>query len=104
MKTPALRLVSTPSLPPDAIFFRKEDIKINRKLMYHGVKDPMSEWRVTKIISYFTTDIRGKWEPREVQEVRHLDDDVYLVNVNNRNAKLKLTFGYMRYSAIWRIV
>jgi hypothetical protein len=99
MKTPSLCL----SLPADPIFFRKEDIKTNCRLMYYGVKDPMSEWKITKIISYFTTDVRGKWEQREVPQVRHLDDDVYLVNINNRNMKLKLTFGYMRYSAIWRL-
>ncbi len=104
MKTPTLRLVPTQlSLPPDPIFFSKEDIKLHTRIIYYGVSDPLSEWRVAKIISYFTTDVRGQWEQREVPEVRHLDDDVYLVNVNNRNAKMKLTFGYMRYSAIYRL-
>jgi hypothetical protein len=91
------------NLPADPIFFKKEDITVGRTLLYYGLSDPMGEWEVKKIISWFTTDERGKWEPREVPEVRHLDDDVYIVKIGNSRIRRKFTFGYIRYSAIWRL-
>ncbi len=86
----------------DPVFFHKSMVEIGTKFVHYGRKNPLSTWEVTKITSWFTTNKPGIFKPKSIKEIRHLDDDIILQNVDTGEEK-KATFGYLSYSAIWRL-
>lgn len=81
--------------PVDPIFFRKVDIFVGQKLLYMGRSAPNTVWKVKSI----QTDA-GKKGYKYVDVVHKLAD--YVVLSNGVEVK-QMTFGYMSYSAIWRL-
>lgn len=85
----------TEDYPADPIFFRKVDIFPGQKLRYMGRSAPNTVWTVKSI----QTDA-GKKGYKYVDVVNKLAD--YVVLSNGVEVK-QMTFGYMSYSAIWRL-
>lgn len=87
---------------PDSIFFIKEQIKVGGPALLHfGRLAPRTMWDVTKIVSHRWTE-RGLCKPELVQQVRYLSDTVYL-HCRESSETRSATFGYLSYSAIWRM-
>jgi hypothetical protein len=88
---------STEQLPYDPVFFCKVDVFPGAVLTYLGRTQPGSRWVVASVQSDF-----GKQGYREVLAVRHLADYVTLRHEGTGETK-QATFGYLSYSAIWRL-
>lgn len=85
--------------PDDSTFFHKGQISVGKTLLYLGRLDPGTRWVVTKIKSFsLRSDAGWVW----VSTCRMLSDDVYLKNVDTGEQRTA-TFGYLSYSAIWRL-
>jgi hypothetical protein len=89
-----------PEPKPDSVFFIKAQISIGLNLICMGRLAKPSGWIVTRIISHHTN---GK--PMHVNTVQYLSDRIYLrrANASGTMAERSGTFGYLSYSAIWRI-
>jgi hypothetical protein len=83
----------------DPIFFTKDQITLGTVLIYAGRREH-SAWIVSRII---TTNTRGA--RHNVPAVLKFSDQVYLRRSNGppSNAQRAMSFGYLCYSAIWRI-
>lgn len=84
---------------PDPIFFIKDQFSVGTVLIHSGRKDH-SAWIVTRIIN---TNSRGA--RHLVDTVQKFDDRVYMKRSNGTAsmAQRGMTFGYLCYSAIWRV-
>lgn len=92
----------------DPVFFTKSQVRIGTKLINVGRRNnliPM-EWEVTRIYTY--SIVRGQYRSRRVETVNKLSDAIELVPVNApkgyQRKFLELSFDYLSYSAIWRIL
>lgn len=86
---------------PDDDFFTKYQITTGIQLQYRGRSDPGSLWVVTRIVSHKWTQT-GNCVPETVETVRYLSDTVHMVKQGTQE-RHSATFGYLSYSAIWRI-
>lgn len=84
------------SLVRDPIFFGKGDVFVGTRLEYRGRKAPGQIWEVSGIYTY----IPKKEGYERVDGVRTLQDLVFFTSGSEERAA---TFGYLSYSAIWRI-
>lgn len=85
----------------DPIFFRKEDVRKGTRLFYHGASGH-GEW----VVNVITTTIRqdGQLHDIEVDDVRVLSDVLTITRVRGgRPETRRVSFSYLRYSAIWRL-
>lgn len=82
--------------PVDPIFFRKVDIFLGQKLLYKGRSAPDTVWTVKSIETN-----AGKEGYKHVDVVQKLAD---YVTLSDGWETKQMTFGYMSYSAIWRLV
>jgi hypothetical protein len=101
-KRPHLSVVPKGKPPPksDSVFFIKAQVKLGTHLLCLGRRERPTAWIVTRIISHSAS---GK--PLHLDEVQYLSDRVYLRRANGTlaHAERSGTFGYLSYSAIWRI-
>lgn len=81
----------------DPIFFTKDQIHVGVTMIHVGRLDP-SAWIVERIVN--VTPRGGR---RHVNVVETFADLVYLRRANAAPPMKKISFGYMCYSAIWRV-
>jgi hypothetical protein len=102
----------------DPVFFRKEQLTIGTKLVYLGRTDPNSVWEVAKIHQNYSA--RNIFYEKVIRHRNIKTPETFLSLIflrrisNSPQTKLKgyrkmghrleLNFGYLSYSAIWRIV
>jgi hypothetical protein len=91
-----------PPIIEDDIFFHKSQLHYGTRLIYYGRLDPMSIWEIVDIKSYFLGKVVGQYSLKKVPEIRHLNDILYFRKINTNETK-KMSFGYLSYSAIWRL-
>jgi hypothetical protein len=83
----------------DDVFLHRSQIYVGAELMYYGRTDHGSIWRVTGI----RTTSKHVMGTQPVQVVQRMKDDVELTRIGNLADVKQVTFGYMSYSAIWRM-
>jgi hypothetical protein len=81
----------------DPVFFHKAQISVGSQLWHFGRLDPKSLWEVYAIISY------NRKKQKHIQTTSKLLDVVYMRRVNSENETRYMTFGYLSYSALWRL-
>ena len=95
----------------DPVFFRKEQLTIGTKLVYMGRTDPNSIWEVSKIHHNYY-DVYSNIRHRNVKVPKTFLSLIFLRRISNAppikgrkkmGNRLELNFGYLSYSAIWRI-
>lgn len=84
----------------DPIFFRKEQLKLNTALVYYGRHKPDSKWFVSRIWTFHL--INGQYRSHRVSTPRTLSDAVEVTCEDG--TIMELTFQYLSYSAIWRLL
>lgn len=89
-----------PEPKPDSVFFIKSQLKVGTHLLCLGRLERPTVWTVTRIVSH-----RPNGLPLSTGEVQYLSDRIYFRRSNGTrgNAERSGTFGYLSYSAIWRI-
>jgi hypothetical protein len=91
----------------DPVFFHKSQVQIGTKLINIGRRNifPM-EWEVTKIYTF--SIVRGQYRSRNTDKVVKLSDAIELRPINPpkgwKRKYMELSFQYLSYSSIWRIV
>lgn len=91
-----------PAPTDDSIFFHKGQLTTKTRLVYRGRLDPGSLWRVTSIVTYDRPLGTGTYRRREVSSVVRLNDDITLTRIGSNETR-SASFGYLSYSAIWRL-
>lgn len=81
----------------DPVFFTKDQIHVGVTLIHVGRLDP-SAWVVDRIVH-----ITPRGGRRPVETVETFADLIYLRRANGVPPLKKLNFGYMCYSAVWRV-
>jgi hypothetical protein len=81
----------------DPVFFTKDQIVVGTTLIHVGRLDP-SAWIVERIVH-----ITQRGGRRQVNVVETFSDLIYLRRANGAPPLKKLNFGYMCYSAVWRV-
>lgn len=84
----------------DSIFFHKSQIRVGTNLRHFGRLNPNTTWCVTSITTYSARG--GRMRFTAANEVHHMSDDITLV-CNETHEARSCTFGYLSYSAIWRL-
>jgi hypothetical protein len=84
----------------DRVFFRKDQIMIGTVLVYYGRRNPGKTWRVMRVRNFkrVNGECVGKWD----RFVKGLQDEVEL-HCEETGDWVYLHFGYLSYSAIWRL-
>lgn len=91
--------------PRDDIFFRKVDIKVGTILLYKGRLAPNARYEVIRIVSDRGF---GKGD-KTVQMVEKMNDLVHMRCLDYQKfpwmplTRDGMAFGYLSYSAIWRL-
>lgn len=85
----------------DPVFFSKDQLKVGSILKYYGRHAPGTTWEVTKI--WYFTKVKGQYRSHRNQTVTKLDDAIEVV-CQDDGTIMELTFQYLSYSAIWRLV
>lgn len=81
----------------DPIFFTKDQISVGVTMIHVGRLYP-SAWVVERIVNLTPRGAR-----RAVQTVQTFADLIYLRRANGAPPLKRTTFGYLCYSAIWRV-
>lgn len=81
----------------DPVFFTKDQIKVGTTMIHCGRKDP-SAWLVTRIVN-----ITPRGGRRPVNTVEAFADLIYMRRANGQPPMRRSTFGYLCYSAVWRV-
>jgi hypothetical protein len=99
-KVKHLRVVA-PATAPDPIFFNKTDLTPGTRLYYYGASGH-HVWKVVEIVTHLRE--RGEWIERESDFVRVLGDVITIQRTSLApHVVRKVSFSYLRYSAIWRL-
>ena len=88
----------------DPVFFAKEDIKVGTILLHMGrLEENQRRYKVVQIHTFTKSD-KENFRQESVDEVQKLSDVVYMTAVSGPPTfRRRATFGYLSYSAIWRI-
>lgn len=88
----------------DPIFFTKDQLHLGTNLRYYGRLNPGALFTVTHIKSWRRSS-RGNYYAIRAEVASRLDDDITLLcrEPGKRPDIRKMRFGYLSYSAIWRI-
>lgn len=81
----------------DPVFFTKEQIQVGTTMIHVGRLDP-SAWVVSRIVN-----ITPRGGRRSVTTVETFADLIYLRKANGAPPMKRTTFGYICYSAVWRV-
>lgn len=92
--TQSLRQDNVFSLNSDPIFFSKHQLRHGTLLRYYGRRNPGQLWYIDRVV--------GKKRGDALIFPETLSDLVQVKNATTFETKW-LTFGYLSYSAIWRI-
>lgn len=85
---------------PDPVFFDKISASVGTRLSYHGATG-RSEWEIFRIVTLIRD--RGVHREEARADVRVLGDVIHLRRTDGPLEIRRATFGYLRYSAIWRL-
>lgn len=91
-----------PEPMPDALFFIKAQISVGTTFEHFGRLDPGSLWDVNRIVTDEPT-ASGVTRSKSVKTVQRFNDTVYLTRRGSNSEKRQGSFGYLCYSAIWRL-
>lgn len=80
----------------DNIFLHRSQVYVGLRLLYFGRLNHGEIWTIKQIKHY-----EKNHKVSYIQHVETMKDEIILVN--ERNEIHQMTFGYMSYSALWRI-
>ena len=83
----------------DNIFIHRSQIELGTKLLNFGRLDHDSIWEVQTIFSVFENSGRRKY----LDNVDKLHDQIVLKRIGSNETR-QMTFVYLSYSAIWRLM
>jgi len=83
----------------DNVFIHRSQIELGTKLLNFGRLDHDSIWEVQTIFSVFENSGRRKY----LDNIDKLNDQVVLKRIGSNETR-QMTFVYLSYSAIWRLM
>lgn len=86
----------------DQVFFHKDQIKVGTTIVCAGRLQHGTRWRVVEIITEVKNK-NGKWVRQSSPTVQKMTDEITLARVGSNKDQRAGTFGYLSYSAIWRL-
>lgn len=98
----AKRPSKKPQPAVDDLFFIKEQISVGIVLEHFGRLDSGSLWDVNRITTEEPTST-GVTKTKSVTTVHRLHDIVHMTRRGSSRERRQAAFGYLSYSAIWRL-